>query len=204
LVQEKPKLTIMSTTPHFTRPTFDQALKTWTDLLRERQLSTDLVWIFDENLCFERATSGPAGFKLGFQTAFTPPPAGAEKIAYREFISTQARVVFYRVGSCGGKSVCLLLCDSWFELRGQPEGFIRRDEWLMSFRPAGPHEIEEITDQQRWENRLVRERPLHDLDFGMTLRAVHETLAHGRVLTPSEHFALRLLNAWRRLLRREP
>ena len=34
----------------------------------------------------------------------------------------------------------------------------------------------------------------------MTLRAVHETLAHGRVLTAYEHYALKLLDAWRRLL----
>jgi hypothetical protein len=34
----------------------------------------------------------------------------------------------------------------------------------------------------------------------MTLRAVHETLAHGRVLTAYEHYALRFLHAWRRML----
>ena len=33
----------------------------------------------------------------------------------------------------------------------------------------------------------------------MTLRAVHETLAHGRVLTAYERYALRFLHAWGRL-----
>jgi hypothetical protein len=38
----------------------------------------------------------------------------------------------------------------------------------------------------------------------MSLRAVHEMLAHGRVLTSYEHYALKLLGAWRRLVERQP
>jgi hypothetical protein len=34
----------------------------------------------------------------------------------------------------------------------------------------------------------------------MSLRAIHETLAHGRVLTSYERYALKLLHVWRRLL----
>jgi hypothetical protein len=37
----------------------------------------------------------------------------------------------------------------------------------------------------------------------MTLRAVHETLAHGRVLSAYEHYALKLLHAWKRLIKAE-
>jgi hypothetical protein len=33
----------------------------------------------------------------------------------------------------------------------------------------------------------------------MTLRAIHETLAHGRVLTAYERYALKLLSSWRRI-----
>jgi hypothetical protein len=47
---------------------------------------------------------------------------------------------------------------------------------------------------------MVKNRPLHDLDFCMPLRAVHEVLAHGRVLTTYEHYALRFLHAWRRII----
>ena len=110
-----------------------------------------------------------------------------------------APVVFYRVGSSGGKSICLLLCDRWFENKRSGEDILRRDDWLIQFRPGGTEIIEEITDEGRWKNRILRGRPLHDLDFCMTLRSIHEILAHGRVLTSYEHYALTLLHTWRRV-----
>src|SRR5512142_1217640 len=93
-----------------------------------------------------------------------------------------------------------MLCDPWFESRRERDGFVARDEWLISFYPGGAAEVEEVADEERWKQRMVRDRPLHDLDFCMTLRAVHEILAHGRVLTTYEHYALRLLGAWRRFV----
>lgn len=184
--------------PQFARPTYQDALKEWKTLLGQRHLPTDLLWIYDENLCFEKDAAAKSGFKLGFQTQITPPPAEADQIAYAHFCDYPARVVFYRIGSSGGKSVCLLLCDGWFEAKGESEGFIRRDPWLMSFHPGDPGEIGEITDEPRWKQRILRDRPLHDLDFCMTLQAVHETLAHGRVLTPYEQFALKVLGGAQR------
>ena len=190
----------METKPSYSRPTFENALEAWSVLLRQRGLPLQLVWLFDENLCFERESARPGGFRLGFQTVFTPPPPEAERIAYQHFREYESPLVFYRLGSCGDKSVCLLLCDDWFATKGESEGFIRRDDWGVFFRP-GPHEeIEEIKDEPRWKNRIVRERPLHDLDFCMTLRSVHETLAHGRVLSSYERYALKLLHVWRHLV----
>jgi hypothetical protein len=186
----------------FTRPTFVEALTAWETVLSQHRHPIDLLWIFDENLCFETDASSRAAFRLGFQTRFTPPPPDAEQIAYEHFGEFEARIVFYRIGTYQGKSVCLLLCDEWFESKAESEGFVRRDDWLISFRPGGPEEVEEITDESRYRQRMVRNRPLHDLDFCMTLRAVHETLAHGRVLTTYEHYALKFLDAWRRLLTR--
>ena len=183
----------MSNLPQFARPSFNDALNEWKIILGQRRLPTDIVWIFDENLCFEKDAAAKGGFRLGFQTQITPPPAEAEKIAYDHFCDYEARVVFYRIGSSGGKSVCLLLCDGWFEFKDENEGFLKRDQWLMSFHPGGPGEVAEITDEPRWKQRILRDRPLHDLDFCMTLQAVHETLAHGRVLTPYEQFALKVL-----------
>jgi hypothetical protein len=188
----------MVKTPIFTRPTFGQALDAWKEVLSARGFPVDLAWIFDENLCFEKDDRG--NFKLGFQTRFAPPPPEAEQIAYEHFTEFDVRVVFYRIGTCRGRSVCLLLCDEWFEPKNEKDGFLRRDEWLISFRPGGRDEIEEVTDEERYRRRILRGRPLHDLDFCMTLQAVHETLAHGRVLNAYEHYALKFLNAWRRLL----
>jgi hypothetical protein len=186
----------------FIRPTFGEAVAAWKAALSQRALPTDLIWIFDENLCYEENPAAPGKLKLGFQTRFAPPPADAEHIAYDYFAGFEAPVVFYRIGSCDGKSVCALLCDVWFQSKGEAEGFHRRDDWLIAFRPGGAEPVEEITDLQRWKQRLVRDRPLQDLDFAMSLRAVHEMLAHGRVLTAYEHYALRLFQAWRRLLTR--
>ena len=190
----------MANLPQFTRPTFSEALGAWKKLLGERQFPTDLMWVFDENLCFERTPSESPSFKLGDQTQFTPPPPDSERVAYDYFSAFEARVVFYRIGSSHGKSVCLMLCDQWFEGKRENEGFVPRDNWLISFYPGVASEVPEVTDEQRWKDRVLRNRPLHDLDFCMTLRAVHEILAHGRVLTAYEHYALRFLGAWRRLL----
>ncbi len=191
----------MEDKPNYTRPAFDEALKAWKALLTQRGLPADLLWVFDENLVFEKDPASPQGFRLGFQTAFTPPPPQAERIAYDYFSGFDARLVFYRIGSCGGKSVCLLLCDPWFEARAAGEGFERRDEWLISFRPGAPGEVEEIKDPARWKNRVMRDRPLHDLDFCLALRSVHEILAHGRVLSTYERSTLKVLHLWRRIFR---
>lgn len=182
----------------YTRPTFAEALAAWKKLLRERGLPEDISWIFDENLCFEKDPEKPAGFRIAYQAAFTPPPPEAETVAYKYFAAFDAPIVFYRAGTSSAKSMCLLLCDPWFENPPRDE-FIRRDEWLIQFRPGGAESIEEVSDEQRWKKRLLRNRPLHPLDFCMTLRGVHEILAHGRVLTSYEHYALNLLHVWRRI-----
>ncbi len=189
---------------HYTRPSFDEALGSWKALLTQRRWPGELLWVFEENLCFEKDPSRAEGFRLGIQLAFTPPPPHAERIAFHYFSDFDAPVVFYRLGSLNGKSVCALLCDNWFERKADAEGFSWRPEWLIAFRPGGPDQIEEVTDRARWEMRLLRDRPLHELDFSLTLRAIHETLAHGRVLTTYERYALKLLHVWGRFLHHTP
>lgn len=190
----------MTNQPKYQRPPFNEALVAWTELLRHRRFPTECVWLFEENLCFEKDSSSPSGYRVGFQTLFTPPPSDADRLVYDYFSDFDARLVLYRLGSSQGKSLCLMLCDAWFDARLERDGFVRKDEWLMSFRAGGNEEVPEIRDEQRWKQRLLRNRPLHDLDFCMTLRSLHELLAHGRVLTNYEHYALRFLHVWRRLL----
>ena len=187
----------MANTTSFVRPRFGEALEAWKSRLRLLGLPTDLLWVLDENLCFEKA---PGAVRFGYQLIFTPPPPEAERIAYEHFSEFSAPLVFYRAGSSQGKSVCLLLCDKWFENRTEADGFSKRDDWQMVLRPGPNEEIEEIRDKQRWLNRIVRDRPIHDLDFCMTLQAIHETLAHGRVLTAYERYALKVLHGWRKFL----
>jgi hypothetical protein len=182
----------------YQRPPFEDLLAVWKALLASRGLSTDILWILDENLCFEPDPKTPAGVKLGFQTQFTPHPPDAAKATYHHFAEVDARLVFYRVGSSRGRSVCIQLCDSWFEPKTESEGYIPRNEWLVSFFPGSNDEMEEITDLKRWQKRVVRGRPLSAVDFCMTLAALRELKAHGRVLTPDERFGLKILRSLKR------
>lgn len=177
------------------RPIFEDALAAWKALLKERRFPTDALWILDENLCFERDAAAPGGVKLGFQTKFTPQPADAAKVTYHHFAETDFRLVFYRLGSSAGKSVCMFLCDEWFEGKNEKEGYIRRDDWLVSFHPGPAQELEEVADEQRWRERVVHGRPLSAVDFCMTMDALRELKAHGRVLTPDERFGLQILRS---------
>jgi hypothetical protein len=176
-----------------TRPAYLEALSAWKDVLTQRGLPTEILWVFDENLCFEVDPANSAGYRLGFQTEFTPPPQDAEQIAYYHFAEFAVPIVWYRLGSARDKSVCVLLGDKWFADRQNSPEFVRRDDWMMLYRPGGTEEVEEVTSRSRWENRLLRNRPLHDLDFCMSLQAVRETIAHGRVLTEVERYQLKLL-----------
>lgn len=185
----------MTKTRHYQRPPFEDALAAWQILLKHRGFSTNLVWILEENLCFEKDPGSAAEVKLGFQTQFTPQPADAAKVTYHHFAELDARLVFYRLGAHAGRSICMLLCDEWLEPKAEADGYIRHDEWLISFFPGAKDEIEEVTDPKRWQNRVVRGRPLSAVDFCMTLAALRELKAHGRVLTPDERFGLKILRS---------
>jgi hypothetical protein len=188
----------MENTHRYQRPPFEDALAVWKGLLSRRGFSTELLWILEENLCFENDPGTPARVKLGFQTRFVPQPPDAAKVTYHHFAELDSRLVFYRLGANAGRSVCQLLCDAWFEPKNETDGYVRQDEWLISFFPGGKENIEEITDEKRWQERVVRGRPLSAVDFCMTLAALRELKAHGRVLTPDERFGLKILRSMRR------
>jgi len=184
----------------FTRPPLNEALAVWHDCLASHGLPAETLWIFSENLCIERSRAVPGSFHFGFQTIFTPPDDDALEIAYGQFCETDARIVFYRLGSVPKKSVCILLCDSWFEEKTARDGFERRDGWKISFHPGHPGDIEEVTDLTRWVRRVKRDRAFHDFDFGMALETIDEIKLHGRPLLPYERMAQKMLNRLRRVL----
>jgi len=185
----------------FVRPTLADALAEWKKILAEHNFSTELLWIFEENLCIERQKSASGGFHFGFQTKFTPVPEEALEMAFDQFSETPARIVFYRLGSCPGQSVCLLLCDPWFETKKEADGFLRRDEWKISFHPGQHDQVEEVTDLSRWLRRVKRDRAFHDLDFCISLATLEEIRIYGRPLMHYERFADRMMNRLRRILR---
>ena len=180
------------------RPPFDEALTQWQTILAQNGLPTSLDWILDENLVFEKDGAAASGVRLGFQTRFTQRPDDLARATYEFFAEFEARLVFYRLGTSGGKSICLLLCDPVFETRGEPEGFVRHDAWHISFRPGPNLVIEEITNEKRWKNRLTGGRPLSDVDFCLPLEVLREIEVHGRALTPYERFGVKLLPAYER------
>ena len=187
-------------TSHFVRPPLDEALKAWTDCLSRHGLPAKLRWVFSENLCLERSHAVPGSLHFGFQTKFTPPDEDALDIAYDHFCESKARVVFYRLGSAAEHSVCILLCDSWFEEKTALDGFERRDDWKISFRPGYRGDIEEITELTRWVRRVRHDRAFHDFDFAMALETIDEIKIHGRPLLPYERMAQRMLRRLRQVL----
>jgi hypothetical protein len=189
----------MNQVPPVSRPSLNEALAAWQKLLVQQGLATDLLWIFEENLCFEKKADVPGGVHIGFQTRFSPVPRESLEIAYEHFCESDTPIVFYRLGESKGRSVCILLGDTWFNDKLESDGFVKRPEWGMSFYPGQKIEIEEVTDMRRWIRRIRRERPLHDVDFCMTLAAVDEIQIHGRVLTAGERYSEAMLSKLRRI-----
>lgn len=196
MVPERLTINTMVETKPFERPFFFDALAEWKRILAGHALPTDILWILDENLCFERDPASPTGLHLAYQTCFSPPPADVAERTYGFFSDFDARMVFYCLGKSAGRSVCMILCDPVFETRGPERGFIRRDEWLLSFYPGAGAELQEITDRDRWEDRVLRGRPLADVDFCMPHQLLRELDAHGRALEPQDRFGLKLLESW--------
>ena len=184
----------------FTRPTLEAAITAWKQNLASHGLPAEPLWIYAENLCIEPSPSTPGSFSFGFQTKFSPPDSDALEIAYDHFCETPARIVFYRLGSAGGKSVCILLCDPWFEEKNNLDGYERRDEWKISFRAGHPGDIEEVTDLKRWVRRIKRDRAFHDFDFSMALETIEEIKIYGRPLQPYERMTQKMLNRLRTIL----
>ena len=186
--------------PKITRPPLAVALAAWKDCLASHGMAEEPLWIFSENLCIEPSRATPGSFRFGFQTKFTPPDDDALEIAYDQFCESDARIVFYRLGSVPKKSVCILLCDAWFEEKTARDGFVQRDDWKISFHPGHPGDIEEVTDLTRWVRRVKRDRAFHDFDFGMALATIEEIRTHGRPLVPYERMAQMMLGRLRRIL----
>jgi hypothetical protein len=186
--------------PKNIRPPLKEALAAWTDTLEKQGLPTKTLWIFAENLCIEQSRATPGSYRIGYQTKFSPPDENALEVAFEHFAATDARLVFYRLGSSPRGSVCVLLCDPWFEEKNSRDGFERRDDWGISFYAGHPGDIEEVTDLSRWVRRVKRDRAFHDFDFAMSLETVDELIIHGRTLQPYERFAQRMMDRLRRIL----
>lgn len=185
--------------PKHNRPPLAEVLAAWQKHLAARSLPADCVWIFAENLCIEPSPVS-SGRRVGFQTKFSQPSDDALEIAYDIFGETNAPIIFYRLGTSGNRSICLLLCDTWFENKSAADGFENQGDWGVSFFAGPAGEIEEITDLSRWLRREKRGNTPHDLDFALALATIDEIKIHGRSLMPYERFAENMMGRLRRML----
>jgi hypothetical protein len=193
----------MKPAANLTRPTLLEAIEEWKKNLVHKGHPTDLTWIFEENLCIEPSKIEKGGFHFGFQTRFSNIPPDALEITYDQFCLTNAPIVFYRLGTNARHSVCLLLCDPWFDSQTESDGFVHQDQWRVFFHPGEENDVEEVTELTRWLHRAKRGRALHLLDFCMSLESIDEILIYGRQLLPYERFTNRMVNRLRRILGQE-
>ena len=193
----------MKSPANLARPTLSEAIEEWTKALDQKGHSTDLVWIFEENLCIEDSKLEKGGFHFGFQTKFSQIPSDALEITYDQFCSTKAPIIFYRLGSHEDRSICLLLCDDSFESQVENEDFTAKGVWNIFFYPGDENDLEEITDLTRWIHRVRRGRGRHMMDYCMSLESIDEILIYGRQLMPHERFTSRMVERLRRILGQE-
>ena len=182
------------------RPVLGEALAAWKQHLAGKKLPSECRWIFAENLCAEPSTATPGEVRIGYQTCFSPASDDALEMAYDIFSETDAPLIFYRLGTSNGQSICLLLCDSWFESKTTAVGYETQPGWGISFFAGQPGEVEEITDLARWLRREKGRRNPHALDFAMSLATIDEVKIHGRTLMPYERFAETMMTRLRRIL----
>jgi hypothetical protein len=67
--------------PKFIRPPLTDALGAWQDCLTNRNLPSQCLWIFAENLCVEPSQLTPGSYRVGYQTKFAAPAEDALEIA---------------------------------------------------------------------------------------------------------------------------
>jgi hypothetical protein len=190
----------MKSAVKLSRPTLSDALSAWKKNLADCGYSTDLLWIFEENLCIEPLKIEKGGFHFGYQTKFSSIHADALEIAYDQFCLTNAPIVFYRLGSRPDQSVCILLSDPWFKNKTEGDGFIRQIDSGIYFFPGEDEHIEEVTELSRWVRRVKRNRTLQVLDFCLSLESIDEIIVYGRQLLPYERVTSRMVNRLRRIL----
>ena len=137
LVPKKPKFSPdMNSPATFKRPTLTEALDAWKTILAERGFATELLWIFQENLCVENSRAERGGFRVGFQTNSRRRPKTRWTSRSIIFAKPVHAVVFYRLGNCPGKSVCVLLCDPWFENKSEAKVICAATNGKCPFTPA--------------------------------------------------------------------
>ena len=186
----------MDEQPDVTRPSFDEAVRAWTSFLSEQGLPTELLWVFDENVV-RIPVEGTLHFTPSFQVELDAPRPEYARIAYEYFVDSQWPMVFRAVGTNASKSLCMILCDDWFEGDDEDLGVSYRKPRHMYFDAGSGEGVAEVRDRGAWRRLKARTQALSNLDFGMTLQAVRELEQHGRILPPWQ----RALNAVTSLLK---
>ncbi len=144
------------------RPSFDDALVYWRNLVHERGLSPQLRWVFREHLCLGPTQSGTGQFHISFQTQWPPVAEQHVRSAYEGMVMRGDVIVFEALVHTDQYILCALLGDTYLV-----DGDVHVQDWDLSFYLKEPYRMyEEITDETEWKRRKKREnKHLSGLDF---------------------------------------
>ena len=151
------------------RPSFDEALAFWRELLRARGLANRLAWIFLED-AWPRLDNGEIGYAL------RPRSSGAgEWLARRAYRSAPAgdTLVFTAYASADGQTVVGLQAS-----HRNTDEHVRRDDWNLLFDATCPL-------QAAFDGQAPDPSRRSQLDRLFSARALHEGM------TADEHTELR-------------
>ena len=149
------------------RPDFDIALTHWGDLIRQRELSSNIIWVFRENL-FNAEEEQTQDLKLIFETKINPVTLDDVRLVYNQAKSYAGPIVFWMLVGTQDFSLCTLLGDT---LSTCDDIFV--DEWnLYFFTKEFYLSFEEVTRPAKWAEAKRHERNhLSELDYVFCLNA---------------------------------
>jgi len=107
---------------------FAEALKAWQNhCLPNAAFRPDCVWIFDENLCFERDPARAGEFQARIPDTVHSPRLTRRRLLNEHFCGIASRLVFYRIGNVARGIRLSGALRPWFEPKGEsgrlhPEG----------------------------------------------------------------------------------
>ncbi len=149
------------------KPDFDIALDYWGKLLKERDFSPNMVWVFRENL-FHVKDGVTSDIKLIFETKINPVTLDDVRLVYNQAKTHRGPIVFEMLVETHDFALCTLLGDT---LTTSDDIFI--DEWDLYFFAKDFYlSFEEVRDLAAWMAAKAREwKHISELDYVFCLNA---------------------------------
>lgn len=149
------------------RPHFDVARAFWHVLLQERGYSSNLKWVFRENLYHTRHND-TSNFRLVFETQIHPVTLDDVRLVYDSVRPKGHPIVFASLVSTKEFTLCTLLGD---EFGTSDDVYVK--EWDLYFCAQDEYlSFEEVTTSEQWTRGKAREwKHISGLDYVFCLNA---------------------------------